>query len=425
MNKKLVEINNRDKEKVFVVTVRVESIKDAAQFSPEEEARELATLVVSSGAQVVGEYAVHLYKITPALFIGKGKAEEIASLAAEQKAAVIVFNVNLSPGQQRNLEDATGVKTIDRTQLILDIFAQHAKSNTGKIQVELAQLEYLLPRLKGKGVMLSRLGGGIGTRGPGETKLEVDRRRIEERITRLEKQLSAVRAQRNVQRQKRKKEGIFTVSLVGYTSAGKTTLLNALTDENQKTEEALFTTLDPLSRIVHLQEKVVISDTVGFIHYLPAKLIEAFKATLEELEHADLLLHVIDASREDFRKLISVVEEILTQLKVNEKPRLCVFNKIDKIDEEFLENIKQEYSGAVCVSARDRKFTQELLQKIEDKVLENFIEIKISVPYQNTEALNYVYKKATILHSDTADDGSLQFNLRMPRTDFYRLQKLL
>jgi len=273
--------------------------------------------------------------------------------------------------------------------------------------------------------MLSRLGGGIGTRGPGEKKLEVERRRIEERISRLKKELLQLRKHREVQRHKRKKEAIYSVSLVGYTNAGKTYLLNVLAQENQKTEEALFTTLDPLARIINLKEKVVISDTVGFIHNLPAKLLEAFKATLEELEYSDLLIHLIDISRGNFRKLISAVENILKGLNLKDKPTLFVFNKIDKADDDLVSSIERQYPGSLFISAKKGLGIDELKKKIEEKILKNFMEIKISLSYQNSDALSFVYKKSKVLNSEYSPDGKLRLNIRIRRDDFRRLERLI
>ncbi|MBN2121282.1 MAG: GTPase HflX [Candidatus Omnitrophica bacterium] len=422
MSKKLIEINSKEKAFLVVVDLKDRSLND---FVLQEEAKELEALVVSTGCSVSGSMVVVLNKINPALFIGKGKAEEISQEAWESNAKVVIFNVDLSSSQQRNLEDIIGMKTIDRTQLILDIFAQHAKSNAGKIQVELAQLEYLSPRLKGKGIILSRLGGGIGTRGPGEQKLEIERRRIEDRIFRLKKELIQLRKHREILRRKRKKEGFFLISLVGYTNAGKTTLLNALTHENQKTEEAFFTTLDPLSRILNLKEKVVIADTVGFIHDLPKKLIEAFKATLEELEYSDLLIHVADISRNNSQKLIFAVTRILNELGLKDKPLFYVFNKIDKVEDEVRARIARAYPEALFISAKKNEGLKEFKQRIEAKILEDFLDVKISVDCQDFEVLKFVYKNTQVLDSDYSSETKIRFNLRIRKDHFERLKKLI
>ncbi|HEC70039.1 MAG TPA: GTPase HflX [Candidatus Omnitrophica bacterium] len=422
MAKKLIE-TSPSKEKALLVVIDFKE-RERREFSFEEEREELRELVSSCGCEVVEVVKVSLKKVNPSLFVGKGKAEEISQLAWEKKAQVVIFNTDLSPTQQRNLEDIIGLKTIDRTQLILDIFAQHAKTSTGKIQVELAQLEYLLPRLKGKGIFLSRLGGGIGTRGPGEKKLEIERRRIEERITKLKKELENIRNYRQILRKKRKKEGVFTVALIGYTNAGKTSLLNSLTGENQKADFALFTTLDPLTRDLKLREKVVISDTVGFIHNLPQKLIEAFKATLEELEYSDLLLQVVDISRSNFEKVIRAVEDILRDLGLGDKPSFYVFNKIDKLNSSDLERIKKKYSEALYISAKYHQNLDSLIKRIEEKILESFVEVKVIVSYSQAELLNFIYKKAQILSSEYLDN-KIRFKLRLPRQDYLQLKKLL
>ncbi|MCD6539333.1 MAG: GTPase HflX [Candidatus Omnitrophica bacterium] len=423
MAKKLIK-TFPSKEKALLVVIDFKERKKK-EFSFEEEKEELRELVISCGCEVVEAVRVSLKKVNPSLFVGKGKAEEISQLAWEKKAQVVIFNTDLSPTQQRNLEDIIGLKTIDRTQLILDIFAQHAKTSTGKIQVELAQLEYLLPRLKGKGIFLSRLGGGIGTRGPGEKKLEIERRRIEERITKLKKELENIRNYRQILRKRREREGVFTIALIGYTNAGKTSLLNSLTGEDQKADFALFTTLDPLTRDLKLREKVVISDTVGFIHNLPQKLIEAFKATLEELEYSDLLLQVVDISKSNFEKVIRAVETILKDLGLGDKPSLYVFNKIDKLDSLDLERIRKKYPQALYISAKYHQNLDSLIKRIEEKILENFVEVKVMVSYFHTGLLNFIYKKAQILSSEYSSDNKIRFKLRLSPQDYSQLKKFL
>ncbi|MFA5287120.1 MAG: GTPase HflX, partial [Candidatus Omnitrophota bacterium] len=283
-------------ERALLVTVELK--QDREELSIEDSEFELRELVSACGVEVVDNANCFCDKPTPNFLIGKGKVEELGALAQELEVDTIIFSENLSGTQQRNLEEKLGKKTVDRTQLILDIFARRAKSPEGKMQVELAQLKYLMPRLSGKGLILSRQGGGVGTSGPGEKKLEVDRRRIRERIGKLEDDLKGVTAHRFLMRKRRKDRSIPLVALVGYTSAGKSTLLNALTQAEQVVSESLFTTLDPLARNLKLPngEEIVLSDTVGFLRNLPHNLIEAFKATLEEVTDADLLIHVLDAS---------------------------------------------------------------------------------------------------------------------------------
>lgn len=366
---------------------------------------EFKNLVSSAGIEVVKLITVKLRQITPALYIGKGKAEELALIAQEEKVDVVIFNNNLSFTQQRNLEEALTIKTIDRTQLILDIFAKHAHTQEGFLQVELAQLEYLLPRLKGKGIMLSRLGGGIGTRGPGEKKLEIDRRRITDRITRLKNDLAEVSRHRDVTRKKREKEKALVCSLVGYTSAGKTTLFNALTESNEKISKMLFTTLDPVSRTfyVHENAKVILADTVGFIYKLPLNLIEAFKATLEELKFANVLLHVIDASSPDLMRLMESVNSVLKELDIDKKTILMVFNKIDKLAEGEIEMLRNKYSGAIFISALKGINLTALKKSVYELVFSDLVEAVIRLPFKMMELADYIHTNCEVLKTSYQD----------------------
>jgi len=367
---------------------------------------EFKNLVTSAGLEVTKLITVKLRQITPALYIGKGKAEELALAAQEEGVDVVIFNNNLSFTQQRNLEEALNVKTIDRTQLILDIFAKHAHTQEGFLQVELAQLEYLLPRLKGKGIMLSRLGGGIGTRGPGEKKLEIDRRRITDRITRLKDDLKEVSSHRDVTRKKREKEKALVCSLVGYTSAGKTTLFNALTQSSEKISKMLFTTLDPVSRTfyVHENAKVILTDTVGFIYKLPLNLIEAFKATLEELTFANILLHVIDASSPDLMRLMESVNSVLKELDIDKKAIVMVFNKIDKLSQARVEMLKNKYSGAIFVSALKGTNLDILKKSIYEQLFSDMVEAVIKLPFNMMELTDYIHTNCEILKTSYEED---------------------
>ena len=307
-------------------------------------------------------------------YIGPGKTEEVRLLADTLDADLIIFDDDLSASQQRNLEDILGRKVLDRTALILDIFAQHAHSREGKLQVELAQLEYLLPRLTGKGIALSRLGGGIGTRGPGETKLEVDRRRIRHRIGSLKRELKHVEQNRSVQRKKREKSGVFSVSLVGYTNTGKSTLLNALTDAEVLVEDKLFATLDSTTRrLVRANNLLlVLTDTVGFIHKLPHQLVAAFRSTLDEVRKADLLLHVIDASHTHMREQMRAVDAVLGEIGASGYPTVAVLNKQDLLDEEYKNNLRKQYPDAVLVSAKTGKGLDNLIKEIEQRASAHF-----------------------------------------------------
>ena len=314
---------------------------------------ELASLATTAGATVHLRFIQERQKPDAAFFLGRGKVQTFAKACREAGIEVAIFDDELTPGQRRNLEEALSCRVIDRTQLILDIFASRAHTREGKLQVELAQLKHLLPQLTGVGVALSRLGAGIGTRGPGETKLETDRRRIRQRVSRLTRDLDAVRRRRLRSRQRRQKEAVPTVALVGYTNAGKTSLFNLLTGSGAAVSDALFVTLDPLVRPVHLSDcrTVLLSDTVGFIERLPHALVAAFRATLEEVSGADVLLEVVDASRSDREDRMAAVRRVLEEVEANELPGLRVFNKIDRLDTHEKARLRRLYPDAVRVSA--------------------------------------------------------------------------
>ncbi len=393
---KLIELNPR--EKALLVVVDLFSLR-SENLKIEDEANELRELAKTSGLGILDEVICHYDKPSPNLFIGKGKAQELGFIVREQGIAVAVFSVDLSGTQQRNLEALIGCKTIDRTQLILDIFAQHAKSPEGKTQVELAQLEYLLPRLTGKGIMLSRLGGGIGTRGPGEQKLELDRRRIRSRIDKLKKDLDQIRSQRNLRQKKRKLEAVPLVALVGYTNAGKTTLLNSLVGEHQLVDDSLFTTLDPLSRTMLLpnNQKIIIADTVGFLHNLPHRLIEAFKATLEDVQEADLLLQVLDISHPLRYSYQQSVEVVLKELNCLGKPVITVLNKIDKLDDTgWLERYKMDFPNSIAVSALRKKNLDELIAAIAKIVSKGIKKVKITIPIDKMGLVDLIYREGKV-----------------------------
>lgn len=393
MGKSMHQTEKKEKALLVVIKTRDES------WSREALSEEFKNLALSTGIGVEDLISLNLSKPNPALYIGKGKVAELAEVVQEKGVGVVIFNSNLNFTQQRNLEDIFGVKTIDRTQLILDIFAKHAQTQEGILQVELAQLEYLLPRLRGKGILLSRLGGGIGTRGPGEQKLEVDRRRISEKIIRLKKDSKLIKQHRDTMRKKREKEKIITCSLVGYTNAGKTTLFNTLAKSKQVTSSDLFTTLDTVTRTLDLGSnlKVVLSDTVGFIYKLPPNIIEAFKATLEELNYADVLLHVIDASSHDVAKLKRSVDSILTDLKLDEKPTINVFNKIDRMLSSELEYLKSEYPQSIFISALKGIDLGNLKETIYKKVSKDMVEIVVKVPFNRMKVVNYFHDNCEIL----------------------------
>ncbi|MFA5059134.1 MAG: GTPase HflX [Candidatus Omnitrophota bacterium] len=383
-------------EKVFLVVV---DFKKKDVWPSEDILAELCDLVVSCSGEVCGEMICRCLKPTARLLIGEGKAEEIRDLCLEKKANTVIFSHDLKGSQQRNLEEIIGTKVIDRTQLILDIFARRAESMEGKMQVELAQLAYMLPRLTGHGIELSRLGGGIGTVGPGETKLEIDRRRISERIDRLKSDLKQVVLSRTTKRKKRKELKVPCISLVGYTNAGKSTLLNVLTDAHQQTHDGLFTTLDTLSRQLVLpnHQKIIVSDTVGFMYELPHHLIEAFKATLEEVVEADLLLHVVDVSNPKFRSLNEAVFDVLEQLGAKDKPVITIFNKIDKLeDKSWLKSLQESFKNSICVSALTKENISVLIDKIIENLSPSVEEIDVNIPIGRMDLVSLIHKEGKV-----------------------------
>ena len=328
---------------------------------------ELERLAETAGARVLQKYSQQLKYITPATLIGRGKVEEIQAGVRELHPDLVIVDEDLTPAQQRNLETAFNIRVIDRSQLILDIFARRARSNEGKLQVELAQLEYLLPRLTRQWTHLSRLGGGIGTRGPGETQLEVDRRRIRERIGHLKRRLKTVERTRTLQRKERDEVPFASVALVGYTNAGKSTLMNTLTRAGVFVEDKLFATLDPTTRALRLPngDKVMLVDTVGFINKIPHSLIEAFKSTLEEVRSADLLLHLVDMTNPLFEEQVQVIEEVLDEIGAGEVPVILAPNKIDAVATVPVQKLKNRGVAGVCpISALNRTGIAELLETI-------------------------------------------------------------
>jgi GTP-binding protein HflX len=342
------------------------SVSSASRRQSEESMAELRELAHSGGIEVVGAVIQQREKVDHRYLIGTGKLQELAIHALQAAASILVFDQELNPSQIRSITDQTDLKVIDRTQLILDIFAQRARSREGKLQVELAQLKYILPRLLGKGTALSRLAGGIGGRGPGETKLEVDRRQVRRRIAQLERSLEEVRRHRRQLRAKRDKKKVPVISIIGYTNAGKSTLLNSLTHSQVLAEKRLFATLDPSSRRLRFPKdvEVIITDTVGFIRDLPRDLMVAFRATLEELEGADLLLHVVDLSNPRFEDQIQAVEAILENLGLDAKACLTVFNKQDRVTPDLAQNIALRH-GAVAVSACDPSTLPPLIARMQ------------------------------------------------------------
>ncbi len=395
--KKLKETEYYKKEKVLLVGV--ELMGKNARFV-EESLEELAFLTSSANAEVTCQTTQRRERINPACFIGRGKASEIKNLCAEQEITTVIFDDDLSPAQQRNLEEIIKCKVIDRTRLILDIFASRARTQEGKLQVELAQLTYLLPRLTGKGVTLAQQVGGIGVRGPGEKKLEYDRRKVEERISKLQKEINKVSEHREQQRQRRQRVPLPIIAIVGYTNSGKTTLLNTLTSSHVFVEDKLFSTLDPTIRglILPNKEKVLLVDTVGFIHKLPHQLVAAFRATLEEVTSSDLLLHIVDTSHPEFKKQIVAVEKVLQELDALGKPTITIFNKMDLIkNKPLLPRLKRKYKDSINISAKKGWG----LDRLYDRIIEHFGKdrstIDLVIPQVRSDLVNLVYEKGTVL----------------------------
>ena len=378
-------------------------------FKPEDTATyetldELEALLETAGGTCVAKVLQNRHTPDPHSFIGEGKAQEICTLLENSGATLVIFDNDLSPSQIRALEELTGVTVLDRSALILDIFAQRAKTAEGRLQVELAQYQYLLPKLSGMGKSMSRLGGGIGTRGPGETKLETDRRHIRERINRLQEELNEVRKVRAVQRERRIRNSVPVVALVGYTNAGKSTLLNRLTDAGIPANDRLFDTLDTTTRRLRVSDhlEVLLSDTVGFIAKLPHHLIEAFQATLEELQYADLLLHVIDASDPQREAHIEVVDRLIDKLAKPGVPVLRCYNKAD-----LLEDVNNLPVGEknIPMCARNGVGLDELLTRIEETLLGKLHHVTMLLPYGEGGVLNILHDQAQVLRVDYAAEG--------------------
>ena len=402
-------------ERALLVTIKFKHEKEKPGM--EDSIQELEELVAACGVEVVDKISCICEQPTPNLLIGKGKAEELSAIAQEENIDTVIFGRDLSGTQQRNLEEIIGRKTIDRTQLILDIFSRRAKSPEGKIQVELAQLQYIMPRLVGKGIILSRLGGGVGTRGPGEQKLEVDRRSIRKRIDRLKEDLKRLMQQRMVMRKKRKDNAIPAIALVGYTSAGKSTLLNSLTNAGQVVSASPFTTLDPLSKNLQLPngENAVVSDTVGFLRELPHHLIESFKATLEEAVQADLLLHVLDASHPQVYEHNQAVLQVLEELGIKDKPAITALNKIDLLDDQmWLEKLKSDFPNPVAISAKLKTNLDVLLAKIEESFSARMLKLEVLVPHQRMDIIDLFYRQGKVSEIEYLQKG-IRVKVNLPK----------
>ncbi|MFL6305629.1 MAG: GTPase HflX [Candidatus Sulfotelmatobacter sp.] len=401
------------------------------EFDADESLAELHALAESAGAKVVGQILQRRDRPDPATLIGAGKLEEIAGAAASVDADVLLFDHDLSPSQQRNIERIVGRRVIDRTQLILDIFARHARTREGQLQVELAQLKYMMPRLAGHGVEMSQLGGGIGTRGPGETQLETDRRKIARRVRHLEQQLENVRRVRAQQRQRRESAPLATVALVGYTNAGKSTLFNALTQAGVLSSPKMFATLDPTIRGIDLpsKRKVLLSDTVGFIRNLPHTLVSAFRATLEEVQRASLILHVSDASSRLSAEQDAQVEIVLKELEAEKRTRLRVMNKVDLLDDEVAQSLLAEGSRpgsrTVYVSAIEGAGLDTLRERIDHMIEEDRVSrVHLRVPQKEGKTLAMLEARARI-YSRKYQDGAVEFEADAPESLVRRVKQFV
>lgn len=378
---------------------------DTGDYDAESSLDELWELAESAGAEPVATMTQKKDKPETATYVGSGRLEEIAEFSANNDIDLLIFDCELTPTQIRNIEQATDVRTIDRTMLILDIFALRARSKEGKLQVELAQLKYMLPRLTGKGIAMSRLGGGIGTRGPGETKLETDKRHIRRRMETLKEQLADVVLHRNMLKTRRKKDGVITAAIVGYTNAGKSTLMNYLTDAGVLAENKLFATLDPTSRALKLPNGVTIMliDTVGLVRRLPHHLVEAFKSTLEEAATADIILNVCDASSEEAHLHLQVTKELLESLGCGDTPVIPVLNKWDMVDQQ--QGVIPSVGNSVRISAKNGTGIDKLLQVIEDNLPVKIKKVKLLIPFEKGGLVSDIRTKATLLSEDYTAEG--------------------
>ena len=400
-------------ERVLLVGVQERDGDDT-----EESLQELAELTKTAGAKVVGTVIQKREAIHPGTYVGKGKIDEIRTLLAALDATGIVCDDELSPVQMNNLQQELDTKVMDRTLLILDIFADHATTKEGKIQVELAQLRYRAVRLVGLRSSLSRLGGGIGTRGPGEKKLEMDRRLIKERISQLKKELEQVKRHRELLREGRKRDRVMTAAIVGYTNAGKSTLLNTLTDAGVLSEDKLFATLDPTTRLLELNggQRIYLTDTVGFIRKLPHHLIEAFKSTLEEAKYADVILHVVDTSNPQMEEQMFVVYETLRELEVRDKKIITLFNKQDKLEgREIFRDFKADY--VLKISARTGEGLEELKEILEKILAENQIYVERVLDYKDAGLVQLIRKYGQLIEEKYTENG-IAIKARVPR-DLY------
>ena len=403
----------RKRERALLAALRLPRQR---RFEVEESLDELGRLAESAGAEVVGRITQERQAPTPKLYFGKGKVDELKASSEREGANLMISDDSLSPVQERNLGGSLGLKVIDRTALILDIFAQRARTMEGKLQVELAQLSYLLPRLIGQWKHLERLGGGIGTRGPGETQLESDRRMIRHRIEKIRGELGRVRVHRRLLRDRRKAAGLPVVALVGYTNAGKTTLLNHLTGSEHTAADRLFVTLDPAARLVSRSSRApfILTDTVGFIRKLPHQLVAAFKATLEELAEADVLLHVVDASHPGLEEQMEAVDSLLGELELGNQPTIVALNKVDRLEADAALGALVDRFDAVAVSARTGEGMDALIDRIERALRPGVERVKLRIPYRDGTAIAHCYERGRVLSRSDDVDG-IELEVELPR----------
>ena len=419
--------------RAFLVGVK---LKDELQSDAESSLEELRRLAETAGMEVLAEIIQPKETPDPAYFIGRGKLEEAEAIVSELKVEAVIFDNDLTPAQTRNLEKALDIVVVDRTSLILQIFAQRAQTKAAKLQVDLAQLQYALPRLTRMWTHLSRLGTGGGTaggsagraggvvRGPGETQLQIDRRLIHSQISRVKKALQKVEKHRRVQRKQRQE--MINVSLVGYTNAGKSTLFNALTSEKRLAEDKLFATLDPTTRLLDLPDNrhVLLSDTVGFLKKLPHHLVASFKATLEEVVEADLLLHVVDVAHPEAESQIDAVDEVLKELDAFERPTLMVFNKVDLLEnEEYTQLFRNKYPDSLAISAQDGTGLEALKDLLAERFSTQDVEVSIALSYQDGKALDYLYKHGEVFDTDYQGE-SIRVKAKLPQRYLKALDRL-
>ena len=420
--------------RVFLVGVK---LKDELQSDAESSLEELRRLAETAGMEVMAEIIQPRETPDPAYFIGRGKLEELEAIVSELKVEAVIFDNDLTPAQTRNLEKALDIVVVDRTSLILQIFAQRAQTKAAKLQVDLAQLQYALPRLTRMWTHLSRLGTGAGgtagvsagraggvVRGPGETQLQIDRRLIHTQISRVKKALQKVEKHRRVQRKQRQE--MINVSLVGYTNAGKSTLFNALTSENRLAEDKLFATLDPTTRLLDLpdNQRVLLSDTVGFLKKLPHHLVASFKATLEEVAEADLLLHVVDATHPEAESQIDAVDEVLKELGALERPTLMLFNKIDLLEAEgHIRLFRSKYPDSLAISAQNGMGLEALKDLLAERFSTQDVDMSLALSYQDGKALDYLYKHGEVFETDYQGE-SIRVKAKIPQRYLKALDRL-